>query len=111
MSCTWESLGRGFDRVQGCLNEAPFAPATFDAFFGKSNVRVRPQSLFDHGKMFGFRPRIKVDRDVVTYRGQPLCLINNRFGVFMAEKYKCNARHVLHNPVKRVHTLLGEMRN
>ena len=77
---------RGFNSVKCGLYQAPLSPTAFNAFARKGYVGVVLQSVADLGKMSSIRPCIKMNRDVIIHRGQPLGLFDNSGGIIVTQQ-------------------------
>ena len=89
-------LHRGLQRVQRGLHQRPFAPAAFDPAAHEGDIGVVGQRGADAAILFGIGAGVEMDRQDIARRGQPLRLLHNRLGVFVAEQ---DIRDLCHMPI------------
>ena len=74
-----------FDGFEGGVDQAPFAPTTFDALSGQNDVWVIGKGVAKLVIVGLGRPRVEVDRHDITHGSQLACLSDNRGHVLVAK--------------------------
>ena len=82
----WKRINRRAHGQQCRGNQAPLAPAAFDAALGKGDGGIARQGCANTLKIGSFGATIEMNRNKITSRGQPFRLRNNPFGIFMTQK-------------------------
>ena len=93
MTSLRERINGGFDSINCGLNEAPFAPPTFDTFVYKYNVGVISQALKDFFKISLRRVGVKMNSNIIASGCQLTCLPDYCAWTFMTqedESYSCH---------------------
>ena len=80
-------------RDQGRRHQAPAAPAAFDPAHDKGNGGVIGQRRADPLIIVTAGAGVKMDRDAIARRRQPLGLGDDPFGIFVAQKDVGYFRH------------------